>query len=220
MIDAIFVPRGAEERAVRNALRGHGTPAVWTSGIGPAAAQRAVAEALEAGAPGAALVVGLCGLLSPAFAVGDLLLYATVTRADGATLRCDAELAAKLAQLLGRAQTGVAAYSSDSIVTRSADKEALAKRYHVGAVDMESFAFVEGLQQAGTRVAVLRVGSDGVAEDLPDLGRGVDAEGDLSGSALAFVMLSNPFAGARMAVHGLRALGQLERALRFIVPKT
>ncbi len=217
MFEAIFVPRGAEEGAVRRALRGRRAPAVWASGIGPAAAARAVAEALKGGAPATALVTGLCGLLSPSFAVGDLLLYATVTRADGTTLSCDPELAAQLGQRLRGAQTGIAAYASESIVARSADKRALAARCGVAAVDMESFAFVEGLQRAGTRVAVLRVGSDGVAEDLPDLSRGVDAEGTLRSSALALAMLSKPLAGARMAANGLRALGELERALRVIV---
>ena len=202
---------------MRRALRGRvAAPAVWTSGIGPAAAARAVAQALASGAPKTALVTGLCGLLSPSYAVGELLVYASLTRADGTTLGCDAQLGVRLAQLLRQAQTGVAAYSSESIVARSADKRALAARCGVGAVDMESFAFVEGLQRAGTRVAVLRVGSDGVADDLPDLSAGVDAEGTLRGSALALAMLSHPVAGARMAANALRALRELERALRLI----
>jgi nucleoside phosphorylase len=216
VIDAIFVPRGAEEGVVRRALRGHDRPAVWTSGIGPAAAARSVAEALTHGAPATALVTGLCGLLTPSYAVGDLLVYATLTRADGATLTCDADLAAQLAQRLQGAQTGIAAYASESIVARSADKRALAARSGVAAVDMESFAFVEGLQRAGTRVAVLRAGSDGAADDLPDLSRGVDENGTLSSSALALAMLSNPVAGVRMAANALRALRQLQRALRLI----
>jgi nucleoside phosphorylase len=219
VVEAVFVPRGAEERAVRRALRRRAGPAVWTSGIGPAAAERAVAEALAVRAPAVALVVGLCGLLSPAYAVGELLLYATVTRADGATLVCDARLSGELAQTLRRAQTGIAAYCSESIVARSVEKRALAQRCRVAAVDMESFALVAGLQRAGTRVAVLRVGSDGVAEDLPDLSRAVAADGTLRGGALALAMLSNPLAGARMAANGLRALGELERAMRLIVAR-
>ncbi len=219
MFDAIFVPRGAEEGAVRRALRGHGATPVWTSGIGPAAAARAAGEALAGGVPRTALLTGLCGVLSPSYAIGELLVYATVTRADGATLSCDAELGAQLAQRLRRAQTGIAAYASESIVARAADKRALAKRLGVAAVDMESFALAEALQRAGTRVAVLRAVSDGAAENLPDLSGGVDADGTLRASALAFALLANPVAGARMAANALRALRELERALRLIVAK-
>jgi nucleoside phosphorylase len=227
VFDAIFVPRGAEERAVRRALRrrvlkggavqGAAAPAVWTSGIGPAAAARAVDEALAKAAPGTALVTGLCGSLSEAFAVGEILVYATVTRADGAVMSCDAALSAEMARRLGRAQTGIAAYNSDSLVARSADKRSLAARLGVGAVDMESFAFIAGLQRAGTRVAVMRVASDGVDDDLPDFSAGIDTKGALRPRALALAMFANPIAGARMAVNGVRALHELERAVGGVI---
>jgi nucleoside phosphorylase len=214
VIDVVFVPRGAEESAARRALRGKpNAPVVRTTGIGPSAAARSVEEALRDGAPATALVTGLCGLLSPSLVVGDLLLYATVTRADGATVACDGELSAALARRLPGAQTGIRGYTCETIVCRASEKRALAARADVEAVDMESFALADGLRRAGARVAVLRVGSDGVDEELPDIRRGIDAQGNLKGAALALALLRRPVAGARLAVHGVRALCALERAL-------
>ena len=50
MIDAVFVPRGAEERAVRAGLGRRSKVAVYGTGIGSSAATAAV-EAVIAGAP-------------------------------------------------------------------------------------------------------------------------------------------------------------------------
>ncbi|MDQ2859085.1 MAG: hypothetical protein M3R53_10600 [Candidatus Eremiobacteraeota bacterium] len=214
MIETVFVPRGAEERAVRNGLaRARADVRVVTTGIGPFAAARAADGALGAHPFGTALVTGLCGLLSPAFAVGDALLYDNVRRAGEAPIVLDRALAASLARRLGGVQTGIRALASDAVVTSHEAKRALGLRYAVDAVDMESYAIAQRLHRARVAVAVLRVGSDAVVDDLPDIYRAFDGSGGIDRFALLLVMLRKPRAGAHLARNGLRALGSLQSAV-------
>ena len=78
---------------------------------------------------------------------------------------------------------------------------------------MESLALLRRLTDAGSAVAVVRVVSDGVEDDLPDLNAAVGADGSLSGSGLLAVAWRRPGAALRMARNGSRALGALERAI-------
>ncbi len=217
MIDAIFVPRGAEERAVRRALAraGRRTP-VFCSGIGPAAAA-AAARGISAPTVRRVLATGLCGSLSRAFTVGDVLVYHDIRRPDGPPLRLDPQLTRRVADGSPSLQSGIRALASDAIVTRAREKHALAERYGLDAVDMETFAFATPLQDAGIAVAALRVASDGVDDDLPDLDRALDAYGGLDGFALSLAMLRRPRAGVRLARHAMHALAVLESAVFSVV---
>ena len=217
MIDTIFVPRGAEERAVRRALaRSKATVTVVASGIGPHAAARAAETAgVERGSR--ILVTGLCGLLSPAFVVGDALAYRDIRRDGQAPLRLDNELSDLLASRVPGIQTGIHALASDRIVTTARDKATVGRRSGTAAVDMESYAFAEVLGRAGACVAVVRVGSDAAGDDLPDLDRALDGSGGLDGLALGLAMLRRPLAGLRLARNGTRALAALERVVYALV---
>jgi hypothetical protein len=219
VIDAIFVPRGAEAGAVRAALeRVASPPRVVEIGIGPRAASRAAGEAVAAGPPFRnALVTGLCGLLSPAFAVGDPLAYGEIRHSESRPIVLERPLAQRVAERVAGIQSGIRALHSDTIVCAAAEKAALAGRFGADAVDMESFALAERLHRAGVAVAVVRVGSDGVRDDLPDLERARDGSGGLDGFALLLAMLGRPLAGARLAANGPRALGALRKAIVAIV---
>ena len=214
MIDTIFVPRGAEERAVRRALGRAGAPQrVVVTGIGPLAASLAVHDALAGPTMGRALVVGLCGLLSPAFAVGETLVYGEIVSASEATVTIDRALASDVARTLGRVQSGIRALGVADVVTSGFEKLDLGRRYNAQAVDMESLPIVRALQRAGVAVAVARVGSDAASDDLPDLHMALDGSGGLDGFALALAMLRRPVAGARLARNGTRALAALEATI-------
>ena len=214
MIDTIFVPRGAEERAVRRALGRAAAPQrVVATGIGPLAASLAVHDALAGPTMGRALVVGLCGLLSPAFAVGETLVYGEIVSATEATVTIDRELASDVARTLGRIQSGIRALGVADVVTSGFEKLDLGRRYDAQAVDMESLPIVRALQRAGVAVAVARVGSDAASDDLPDLHMALDGSGGLDGFALALAMLRRPVAGARLARNGTRALAALEATI-------
>jgi len=215
MIDAVFVPRGAEERAVRRGLRHAGSRiAVVATGIGSQAASLAAEAALASDSPpDRVLVTGLCGLLSPAFRVGEVLLYAWIASAAG-SVETDAALSAEVHAAAGAAQSGIRALAVDRIVTRAREKRALGVQTGAHAADMESYALVERLSRAGVAVAVLRVASDAAGDDLPDLNAALDGSGGLEGRALALAMLRDPLAALRITRGALQALGALERAFR------
>jgi nucleoside phosphorylase len=213
VIDAIFVPRGAEENAVRRGLdRARVIARIITTGIGPHAAARA-AQSARTRPLERVLVTGLCGLLSPAFVVGDTLVYRDVRRDREEPLALDETWSEALAARLPGAQTGIRALASSRVVTSAAVKAALARRTGAHAVDMESYDLADVLTRAGAKVAVIRVGSDAAAHDLPDLNRAVDGSGGLDGIALALAMLRRPRAGLRLAFDASRALRALERAI-------
>ena len=213
MIDAIFVSRGSEERAVRRALaRARCGARVVVTGIGSRAAARAVTDLRDV-TLGGALVTGLCGLLSGAFAVGDALLYASVRDGNAPLVTFDRALSETVAQRVPGVQTGIRAVHAPGIVTRAADKRALHERFRADAVDMESLSLAAALQSRDVPVAALRIGSDGVDETLPELDRALDGSGGIDGFALTLAMLRRPVAGARLALHGMRALAALEAAV-------
>lgn len=218
MIDTIFVPRGPEERAVRRALARAGAPhRVVATGIGPLAAALAVGDALAGPTMGHALVVGLCGLLSPAFFVGETLVYGEIVSATEATVTIDRGFASDVARALGHAQSGIRALGVADVVTSGSQKLDLGRRFDAQAVDMESLPLVRLLARAGVTVAVARIGSDAAGDDLPDLHMALDGSGGLDSFALALAMLRRPVAGARLARNGTRALAALEAMIGELV---
>lgn len=218
MIDTIFVPRGAEERAVRKALARAGSPVrIVVTGIGPLAGERAAREALAGPTIGAALITGLCGVLAPGFAVGETLVYGELARQDGPALLLDRELARHVAERLPRAQTGIRGLASERVVTTARDKLQLGERYRAQAVDMESGAIAERLRERRVGVCVARVASDGASDDLPDLEMALDGSGGIDIFALALAMVRRPLAGFRLARDGTRALAALERTVYAVI---
>ncbi len=218
MIDTLFVPRGPEERAVRRALgRANAPHRVVATGIGPLAATLAVHDALAGPTMGRALVVGLCGLLSPAFAVGETLVYGEIVSATDATMTIDRAFASDIVRTLGYVQSGIRALGVTDVVTSGFEKLDLGRRYDAQAVDMESLPLVRYLQRAGVAVAVARVGSDAASDDLPDLHMALDGSGGLDSFALALAMLRRPIAGARLARNGTLALAALEAMIGALV---
>ena len=215
MIDAVFVPRGAEERAVRAGLRR--SVAIYPIGIGSSSAIAAAEAVIASGAPRRVLVTGLCGSLDARFRPGDVLLYASIEDTDGVPLATDSNLSAAIQRAVPGALSGIRALSVDHIVTRATEKRALAQHRGCHAIDMESLTLLARLHRAGSSVAVLRVVSDGVDDDLPDLNAALDAAGNLDARALARVCLFSPLATLRLTRGAFRALRALRRSLHSMV---
>lgn len=218
LIDAVFVSRGAEERAVRAGLGRRSKVAVYTTGIGSSSAT-AAAEAVIAGAAAAGgvprriLVTGLCGSLDERFRPGDALLYTSIEDTDGVPLATDVDLTAVVQRAIPGALTGIRALSVGHIITKATEKRALAQRWGCHACDMESLALLARLHRAGASVAILRIVSDGVNDNLPDLNSAVDAAGNLDGKALARACFFSPLAALRMTLGATKALRVLRRCL-------
>ncbi len=218
MIDAIFVPRGAEARAVRGAATRAGSSVrVIETSFGPVAAGAAAEGALrENGTLEAALITGVCGLLSPAFAAGETLVYAELLAEGVAPLVLDRTLAEALGTFLPGAQTGIRAVASERIVTSADAKRDLFTRTSAEAVDMETYAVAERLAAAGVTVGALRTASDAAGDGLPDMAGALGPEG-LDRLALAGAMLRDPRAAIRLIGGGLRALGALGRSVEAVL---
>jgi hypothetical protein len=69
------------------------------------------------------------------------------------------------------------------------------------------------LQNAGVRAAVLRIVSDGLDDDLPDLNAAMGLDGKPDNRLLFREMLRKPRAGMTLAWNGARALTHLKRAI-------
>lgn len=222
MFDAIFVPRGVEERSVRRGLGRRGAePRVHATGAGASAAAEVDAvldrSAKRGNGMERALIAGLCGALDPAFKPGDQLVYASIQNAAGATIETDPELSAAIQRAVPSAQTGIRGLDVDRVVTRVSEKEEIAARSGAQAIDMESYALASRLQEAGIPFTVLRCVSDGLRGDLPDL-TAAFGSGSIGKRALAWAMFSNPLGAMRLISGGIRGLRSLRHALRGLRP--
>lgn len=218
MIDAIFVPRGVEERAVRRGLGRRGAAiAVYPTGFGASSARAAEAVLANGVRPEGAVIAGLCGSLDPAFASGDVLLYASIAASDGPTIETDRSLTMDLQRAVPGAQSGVRGLAVGRVVTRASEKRELAASSGAQAIDMEAYALAARLREAGVALAVLRCVSDGADADLPDLIGVFGAEG-VNARGFARSILSKPLAGMRLVVGGTRGVRSLRRAFRGLRP--
>ncbi|MEV6104839.1 1-hydroxy-2-methyl-2-butenyl 4-diphosphate reductase [Streptomyces sp. NPDC051940] len=160
---------GIERRALRGGIRGGaaGPVAVLRSGMGPAAARRAVAERLAdpvfRNAP--VMATGFCAGLETGMRPGDVFLADTV-EVDGERIPCDAtQTLAEAIGLLGlTAHRGTLA-GSDHVV-RPRERDGL-RATGAAAVDMESAATLSEALRAGPRpVAAVRVVVDAPGHEL------------------------------------------------------
>lgn len=212
MIDAILVPQGAEYQAVCRGVAPAHPSSVISIPVGSAPLSRYLKTWQQDAIAGKKLLVmGLCGGLVPQHAIADVVLYrACINRTEpGVALSCDAALLAWLQQTIGEA-TVVSALTSDHLVSSAQEKHQLAQQYPATVVDMEGFAALEVLQQAGAMVAMLRVVSDNAQHDLPDLAQAIDPSGTLRPLPLAWGMIRQPIAAMRLIQGSLRGLKTLE----------
>ncbi len=201
----ILVPRGPEEAAVRRAA-----PAAAIVGLAAAAGSAAV-PALEAGT--FAVLIGLCGSLASAH-VGDIVSYTRIVGDDGAETIAAGDFA-DVQRALPQAR-GVVACMTDRIVTRTAERAALATHFGAEVVDMEGLHVARALHTRGIRFAMVRVVSDDPRADLPPIDDAFDSGGAIRPFVLAAAFVRAPFAAVRFVRDvqaSLRVLGSVAAAL-------
>ncbi|MBR8837718.1 MAG: phosphorylase [Stigonema ocellatum SAG 48.90 = DSM 106950] len=160
------------------------------------------------------LVMGLCGSLIPRYQVGDIVLYQDCVYQVGATssvLCCNSTLTKLLYSRLQEKVPIVKALTSDRLVSSATEKSNLGQMSGADVVDMEGFAALELLSQAGVAVAMLRVVSDNCYYDIPDLTQALSSDGSLQPLPLALAMLRQPIAATRLIRGSLRGLKVLEK---------
>lgn len=211
----IFVPQGAEYKAVCNGLKrvNKTSSQVISIPVGGKAVTKYLQEwyktvnLLKESQP-YALVMGLCGSLKPDYDVGDIVLYETCIYQDK-VLHCDNDFTNQLESHLKRKALRVKALTSDSVVFLS-DEKILLGKCGASVVDMEGFSALEFLNSVGFKVGMLRVVSDGCEHDLPNLNSAISPEGRLLPLPLALGMLRQPIAASRLIYGSLRGLKVLE----------
>ncbi len=207
-IDTILVPQGAEYQAVAWGWRraGAGTPPAIAIPAGVAPVEQFLAQSRLAPEQ-RALLLGLGGALAPGWPVGAVGLYERCIRRSPPAQRYTAaeELLAWLETIVpARRATG---FTSDRLIARARDKQALGRDSQAALVDMESAPVLAYFQQA----AVLRVVSDDWASDVPDLAAAFDTSGRLQPLPLAWGLARQPRTATRLVRGSLRGLQVLAR---------
>lgn len=223
-IDTIVVPQGAEYQAVCRGLKQARrqkedlyqveqvkNPEVVSIPIGMNNVQQVLADRVfKVTKPQTVLIMGLCGSLVPQYSVGDAVLYQSCWNLDHEYLNLDISLNTIIQQKL--AVDLVTGLTSDRLIYQSKEKQNLSQQYPVSVVDMEGYGYIKELQHRGISVAMLRVVSDDLAGNIPDLTKAIDQDGNLQGFSMAIALLQQPVAATRLikgSLTGLKILQQI-----------
>ena len=159
--------------------------------------------------------MGLCGSLSPEHSVGDLVLYKACIK-DNSTLETDEELTTTLKNQLNPKISLVTALTSDRVIHSATDKQSLATTNPATVVDMEGFTYLQTLQSQGISVVILRIVSDDINHDLPDLNQAINQDGQLQTIPMIISMLRQPLASIRLIKGSLKGLQILQQVAKEI----
>lgn len=227
-IQTIIVPQGAEYKSVCRGLRHIDVPMplVIPIPVGVLPLTKYLENLQKTGqfsnseSP-RVLLMGLCGSLTPRYNVGDIVVYQSCVYQSPDY----SELLKKnnhptltgwlYDKLQGKANL-VTSLTSDRIIYSASEKHHLGQTYNTEVVDMEGFAALNILSQAGVSVAMVRVISDDVHHNLPNLSAAISPDGSLLPLPLAMGMIRQPIAASRLiwgAIQGLRVLENITTLL-------
>jgi hypothetical protein len=193
------VPQGAEFNAVRSGLARGQLVRPTPVGTLPMTAflQQFVGQTFDR-----VCVMGLCGSLRSDLPVGTVVTYENCRDESGRVWPCEIDI--NVTQV-------VAGWTSDRVICAAMHKQALANRTNADVVDMEGTAIAEFFSTQSIPVTMLRVVSDDVTGDIPDLSNAIDAEGNLQPWALGWAFVQQPIAAARLIRGSLLGLNQLKK---------
>ncbi len=149
------------------------------------------------------IVMGLCGGLRPDLAIGDAVIYASCQNFAQQFWQCNDDIVSHA--------KSVKAISSNKVIATATEKQFIREKYGCDVVDMEGTAILEFFAALDLPVTMLRVVSDDVASDIPDLSAAIDQNGKLQGRQLAIGLMREPRKGLRLVRGALRALRALEQ---------
>ena len=211
MIDTIIVPQGAEYRAVKQGLNKLKIqqPSILTIPIGTKRIKEIEKQFLRS-PPSHVLMMGLCGSLSSQYAVGDVVLYQHCFNLNREKILIEPKLNRSICQKLDRLSL-VSGITSDRIITTISEKQRLARNFAASVVDMESFAYLQLLQQKAIAVSILRVVSDDVRDNLPNLEATIDESGNIKPIAMTKAMFAQPITSLKLIKNSLQSLQKLQQ---------
>ena len=178
-------------------------------------------QLLGDGKPEAAIVIGLCGGLSPSLTEGAIISYTDClsTDSDRLPLFCSPSLVDQQVALLNskgvRCERAVG-ITSPRVGSPIEEKHALA-RSGASVVDMESYEIIAAATKAGVPIIVLRVVSDPLDQLMPDFNQALKPDGDFDGWKALRVALGAPLLTAKLVAANRRAMQNLTPALEIIL---
>ncbi|KAF3891327.1 phosphorylase [Tolypothrix bouteillei VB521301] len=225
-IDVILVPQGAEYKSVCKGLKRVAVPkpTVFPIPMGTSALKNYLKtwqQSVRLHPHSRVLLMGLCGSLSAQYNVSDIVVYRSCIFSlktenqefppSVSQLSCHPELTATLLNKLAtkKAFTGVG-LTSDRLIYSANEKMHLGQTYNANVVDMEGFVALEHLSQLGIAVGMVRVVSDDVRYDIPNLTNALNSDGSLQPLPLAMGLLREPIAATRLIVGSLKGLQVLQ----------
>jgi hypothetical protein len=221
-IPIILVPQGAEYQAVCRGLNSlnYPKPQVLPIPLGGNALTTHLQKLQQTGhfqnLSQKVLVMGLCGSLSTQYSVGDVVVYQECVDETNSSQSCDGELTALIHNKLKDKAYLVRGLTTDRIIYSASEKQHLGQLYNADVVDMEGMAALEVFKKAGLAVGIVRVISDGIRYDLPNLASAISPDGVLLPLPLAIGMMRQPIAATRLiwgSLHGLRVLQKVTTKL-------
>ncbi len=227
-MDRILVVQAAEYRAVQQgikkihiAAKSVNIPKIIPIPIGEKDAEKIWENKQFFGnsQPQKVLIMGLCGSLSPQHSVGEIVLYQACIK-DNLSLTTDEALTATIKHQLNSNISLVTALTSDRVIYSTTEKQSLAQTYPATVVDMEGFAYLQTLQSQGVSVAMLRVVSDDIHYDLPDLNHAINQNGELQTIPMMISMLQQPIAAMRLIKGSLKGLQILKQVTEKLFDKS
>ena len=208
----ILVPQGAEFKAVRDGLeKSQSKPILQVLAIpaGPAVNAFLKQESDRIQGVTQVIILGLCGGLTNDAVVGQMGCYESCCDRSGNEYQCDY-------LDIGHEFANWNAVTIDHVITKATDKQHLNAQTNCDVVDMESIWILEFMQQRGIGVSVVRVVSDAVVGDLPDLSQVFDLNGALKPMELTRAFVLRPIAALQLIRGSILGLKQLTRCTTMI----
>ncbi len=223
----ILVPKGVEHQAVRQGLQARRTPSLCNITLDSIpAGSLALADYLATLAttwqtrPSAFLVMGVAGSLTETLPIGQAVLLDHCCSISPGSVQnwqsTDRHFTEFLQHRLRAPPTAtllpcVKGLTTPHVVTTAIAKQHLAQQSGAAVVEMENMTVLKFAQEHQIPIAMLRVVSDGVEHDLPDLSRVFDSVGNLKPFALARTFSQHPIAAGRLIRGSLIACGVLKQ---------
>jgi len=213
---------------------GANTLTLIISGMGPKKAMGAAQAALDDAQDQArvrktrpakadvVLVIGLCGGLAESLSEGRIVAYTNCLSTDPTRppIPTNPEFTSRIVQVLASSNIRcdqVRGFTSPRIATNREHRLRLAQT-GATAVDMETYAVLAAAARAGIPAVVLRVVSDSLDRELPDLNRALTVDGALDGRKALGVAIGSPLRTLRLLAANKRAMQKLGDALRIVLP--
>lgn len=142
------------------------------TGVGAKKAGRAMRCLAQHYAPAVVLLLGAAGALDPSLHIGDIIIIRNIVTKTGVQYTCDEALGKDAFNVLQKTGLPVMwgnCLSVDRFTHHCVEKKRLLREYGVQAIDMESAAAAQVLQQEGIPFFCIRSISDTARENTVDI---------------------------------------------------